>query len=71
MSPHACTNLAHPMATPANVDKATMDSTARASKRMIFVLGFLFLPGTSSPKAAVLSLPSLLQLAFLLQFKCS
>lgn len=71
MSPRACTNLAHPMATPVNVDKATMDSTARASKRIIFVLGFLILPGNSSPKAAVLPLPFLLQLAFLLKFECS
>lgn len=59
------------MATPANVDKATMDSTARASKRIIFILGFLILPATSSPKAAVVPLPFLLQLAFLLKFECS
>jgi len=59
------------MATPVNVDKATMDSTARASKRIIFVLGFLTLPGTSFPKAAVLPRPFLLRLAFLVQFECS
>ena len=59
------------MATPVNVDKATMDSTARASKRITFVIGFLVLPGSSSPKATVLPLPFLLQLAFLLQFECS
>lgn len=59
------------MATPVNVDKATMDSTARASKTIIFVLGFLIPPGTSSLKAAILPLPFLLWLAFLLQYECS
>lgn len=43
MSPHACTNLAHPTATPVNVDKATTDSTARASKRIILFLVSWFL----------------------------
>lgn len=55
------------MATPVNVDKVTMDSTVRASKTIIFVLDFLIPPGTSSPKAAILPLPFLLWLAFLLQ----
>lgn len=53
MSPHVCTNLAHPMATPVNVGRATMGSTVRASKRIIFGLGFLIFPGSSSPKVAV------------------
>lgn len=71
MSPRACTNPAHPMATPANVDKATMDSTVRASKTTIFVLGLLILPGASSPKATILLLHFLLWLAFLLQYERS
>lgn len=38
MSPRACINLAHPMDTPVNVDRATMGSTVRASKRIILIL---------------------------------